>query len=493
MALLAANPALFAAPAFLFGLVIGSFLNVVIHRLPLMLERQWRAQAADLEGRAMPADGEAYDLAAPRSRCPTCQAPIRGIHNIPVLSYLALQGRCASCRAPISIRYPLVELATGIAFAAVAWHFGFGLTAGLGLVFTAYLIALTGIDVDRQLLPDILTVPLLWIALIASLWQSTGGSAPPAALRDAVIGAVAGYGFLWLVFQLFKLATGKEGMGYGDFKLFAAIGAWLGWQMLPLVLLLAAVVCAAVGISLLAVAARRGAAIPFGPYSRARLDRTDVGAGDQGPLPRVRGPRLNAMLRIGLTGGIASGKTTVASLFAARGAVVLDTDQIAREVVLPGKPSLAALVQALGSGILDRDGRLDRAALRRRLFADEATRRKVEAVLHPEILAELERQSKTSPGPYQVFVIPLLVESHLERVVDRILVVDCPEEDQVRRLMARDGESRESALGMLRAQASREERLALTDDVVDNGGDSEALPAQVASLDRKYRELAPKH
>ena len=199
------------------------------------------------------------------------------------------------------------------------------------------------------------------------------------------------------------------------------------------------------------------------------------------------------MLRIGLTGGIASGKTTVASLFVARGAVVLDTDQIAREVVLPGKPSLAALVQALGSGVLDRDGRLDRAALRRRLFADEATRREVEAILHPEILAELERQSKTSPGPYQVFVIPLLVESHLERVVDRILVVDCPEEDQVRRLMARDGESRESALGMLRAQASREERLAAADDVVDNGGDSEALPAQVASLDRKYRELAPKH
>ena len=199
------------------------------------------------------------------------------------------------------------------------------------------------------------------------------------------------------------------------------------------------------------------------------------------------------MLRIGLTGGIASGKSTVASLFAALGAVVLDTDQIAREVVEPGKPALAALVQAFGAGILDRDGRLDRGALRGRLFTDEATRRRVEAILHPEILAELERQSHSAPGPYQVFVIPLLFESHLERVVDRILVVDCPEEDQVRRLMARDGESRESALSMLRAQASPEERLAVADDVVDNGGDSEALPAQVAALDRKYRELAPKH
>jgi len=267
VALVAANPAVFAAVAFLFGLAIGSFLNVVIHRLPLVLERQWRAQAADLEGRTLPAEAEPYNLATPRSRCPSCQAQIRGVHNIPVLSYLALKGRCASCSAPISVRYPLVELATGIAFASVAWHFGFGLTAGLGLVFTAYLIALTGIDVDRQLLPDILTVPLLWIALIASLWQAAGSAVPPAALRDAVIGAVAGYSFLWLVFQLFKLVTGKEGMGYGDFKLFAAVGAWLGWQMLPLVLLLAAVVGAAVGIALLAARRLgRGAAIPFGPY-----------------------------------------------------------------------------------------------------------------------------------------------------------------------------------------------------------------------------------
>jgi leader peptidase (prepilin peptidase)/N-methyltransferase len=257
----------FAAAAFLFGLAIGSFLNVVIHRLPRMLEQQWRAQAADLEGRPAPDAVVPFNLVTPRSRCPSCNAQIRAIHNVPVLSYLALGGRCAACKAPIPARYPLVELATAAGFAAVAWHFGFGPAALLGLVFTAYLVALTGIDLDRQLLPDILTVPLLWIGLLASLWQSPGDPAPPAALRDAVIGAAAGYAFLWLVYQLFKLVTGKEGMGYGDFKLFAAIGAWLGWQMLPVVLILAAVVGAAVGLALMATRRLgRGVPIPFGPY-----------------------------------------------------------------------------------------------------------------------------------------------------------------------------------------------------------------------------------
>ncbi len=265
MSLLAASPALFAVVAALLGLVIGSFLNVVIHRLPLMLERQWRAQCAELDGQAAPPAAN-LSLVAPRSRCPACAAPIRAIHNVPVLSWLVLGGRCASCRAPISVRYPLVELATAAAFATVAWHFGFGLQALLALVFTAYLVAMTGIDLDRQLLPDILTLPLLWIGLLASLWH-TEGSAPPVAMRDALIGAAAGYLFLWAVFQLFRLVTGKEGMGYGDFKLFAAIGAWLGWQMLPLTLILAAVGGSAVGIALI-VARRhgRGVPIPFGPY-----------------------------------------------------------------------------------------------------------------------------------------------------------------------------------------------------------------------------------
>jgi dephospho-CoA kinase len=199
------------------------------------------------------------------------------------------------------------------------------------------------------------------------------------------------------------------------------------------------------------------------------------------------------VLRIGLTGGIASGKSTVAQLFAARGATVLDTDAIAREVVEPGTPGLGALVNALGGGILDDAGRLDRTELRRRVFADAATRREVEAILHPAIVAELEHQSQHAPGPYQLFVIPLLVESRLGHIVDRILVVDCPEEEQLRRLMSRDGESRESALRMLDAQATRERRLAEADDVIDNGGPPAALSAQVAALDRSYRDLAARH
>jgi dephospho-CoA kinase len=199
------------------------------------------------------------------------------------------------------------------------------------------------------------------------------------------------------------------------------------------------------------------------------------------------------MLRIGLTGGIASGKSTVAELFAARGATVLDADRISREVVEPGTPGLAALVNALGGGILDRDGRLDRAELRRRLFADAETRREVEAILHPAIVSEIQRQGDRAAGPYQVFVIPLLVEGGLEHIVDRVLVVDCPEEAQIGRLMARDGATREEAMRVLEAQAPRERRLAAADDVIDNGGPTPDLAAQVMSLDRKYRELARQH
>jgi dephospho-CoA kinase len=199
------------------------------------------------------------------------------------------------------------------------------------------------------------------------------------------------------------------------------------------------------------------------------------------------------MLRVGLTGGVASGKSTVAALFAARGVPVLDTDVIAREVVEPGRPALDALVASQGRRILGADGRLDRAELRRRLFGDEAVRREVEGILHPAIMAELRRQSAAAGGPYQVFVIPLLVEAKLRQTVDRILVVDCPEEEQIRRLRARDGESREAAARMLAAQAARDERLAAADDVVDNGGEAADLPGQVERLDRQYREMAAKY
>jgi dephospho-CoA kinase len=199
------------------------------------------------------------------------------------------------------------------------------------------------------------------------------------------------------------------------------------------------------------------------------------------------------MLRIGLTGGVASGKTTVANLFADAGAVVLDTDVIAREVVEPGEPALAALVEALGKNILGADGRLDRALLRRRLFGDEALRRRVESILHPAIHAELGRQSAGAGGPYQMLVIPLLVETDLAGIVDRVLVVDSPEERQIERLMQRDGETREGAGAMLAAQVSREKRLAAADDVIVNDGTLADLAVRVADLDRKYRALAAKY
>jgi leader peptidase (prepilin peptidase)/N-methyltransferase len=268
VSILQQNTAVFVAALFAIGLVVGSFLNVVIHRLPLILERQWQAQCAELVGEAGPAETEQLTLATPRSRCPACKAPIRALHNVPVISWLALRGRCASCGARIAPRYPVVELATGLLSAAVAWHFGFGFEAACALAVTWFLIPLTVIDLDHQLLPDALTLPLLWLGLLASLWQGgQAAAAVPVSPRDAIIGAAVAYLLLWAIFHAFRLLTGKEGMGYGDFKLFAALGAWLGWKMLPLILLLSAGVGAAVGIALIALR-RQGREVPisYGPY-----------------------------------------------------------------------------------------------------------------------------------------------------------------------------------------------------------------------------------
>jgi leader peptidase (prepilin peptidase)/N-methyltransferase len=269
-------PALFAGSVFVVGLVVGSFLNVVIYRLPIMLDREWRAQAAEVlaEPGAAPEPRDpppAFNLLMPRSACPHCKAPIRAWQNIPVVSWLALRGRCASCAAPISARYPVVELFTAIASAAVAWHFGFTAPGLCALIVTWTLIALTGIDIDHQLLPDGITLTLLWGGLMAAvLIGPVTGSGLPVAPRDAIIGAVAGYLSLWLVFHLFRLVTGKEGMGYGDFKLYAALGAWLGWKVLPLVILLSAATGAVVGIVLIIARGRdRQAPMPFGPYLAA--------------------------------------------------------------------------------------------------------------------------------------------------------------------------------------------------------------------------------
>ncbi len=212
-----------------------------------------------------------FTLSTPRSACPNCKAPITALQNIPVISWLVLRGRCASCKAKISARYPLVELATGVLSAWVAWHFGFGAPAACALLVTWALIALTGIDIDHQLLPDNITLPLMWAGLIAAVAIGpVPGAALPVSPKDAIIGAAAGYISLWLVFHAFKLVTGKEGMGYGDFKLFAALGAWLGWKVLPLVIVLSAATGAVLGIFMIAVKGRdRRAPMPFGPYLAA--------------------------------------------------------------------------------------------------------------------------------------------------------------------------------------------------------------------------------
>ncbi len=248
------------AAAAVLGLLVGSFLNVVVHRVPLMLERAWAEQAAEARGEAAP-PAERFNLLTPRSRCPSCGHQIGALENVPLLSWVAQRGRCARCGGAIPMRYPLVEAATAALSALAVWHFG-ATPAGLGaIVLSCFLVALALIDFDTQLLPDNMTLPLLWLGLLFNLW---GVFAP---LPAAVAGAMAGYLSLWSIYWLFKLVTGKEGMGYGDFKLLAALGAWFGWVALPAVILLASVVGAVVGIGLV-VAARHGreVPIPFGPY-----------------------------------------------------------------------------------------------------------------------------------------------------------------------------------------------------------------------------------
>ncbi|HET7921201.1 MAG TPA: A24 family peptidase [Gammaproteobacteria bacterium] len=261
--LIESSPAVFVILAALLGLVIGSFLNVVIHRLPVMLEREWRAQCAELNGGTPESTGP-YNLIVPRSRCPHCGHAITALENIPLLSYFWLRGRCRACHARISLRYPVIEAATGLLTAWAAWHFGFGWTALGAWLLSWSLLPLTVIDLEHQLLPDRLTLPLLWLGLVFNL----GGAFTD--LRSAVIGALAGYLSLWCVFHLFKWATGKEGMGFGDFKLLAALGAWLGWQMLPAIILLAAATGAITGIALiLSRRLQQGVPMPFGPFLAA--------------------------------------------------------------------------------------------------------------------------------------------------------------------------------------------------------------------------------
>ncbi len=252
-----------AVIAVVFGLLIGSFLNVVIHRLPKMMQRESDNYVAQESGKPLP-HTDRYNLMVPRSACPHCGHRITAAENIPVISYLFLRGKCIECKTRISARYPFVELLSGVLSGLLIWHFGSGLAGLSALLFAYLLIAMTFIDADTQLLPDDLTLPLLWLGLLVNL-NSTFVS-----LDEAVVGAVAGYLSLWSIYWLFKLITGKEGMGYGDFKLLAALGAWLGWKMLPIIILLSSLVGAVIGVSLILFAKHgRNNPIPFGPYLAA--------------------------------------------------------------------------------------------------------------------------------------------------------------------------------------------------------------------------------
>ncbi|MBI1195521.1 MAG: prepilin peptidase [Gammaproteobacteria bacterium] len=261
--LLQEQPQVYLSLAAVLGLIVGSFLNVVILRLPVMMERQWRKQCAEFEGRepAEAEEEERFDLSRPASHCPGCGHKIRFWENIPVLSYLLLRGRCSECKMRIPLRYPAVEALTAVLTVAVAWHYGPGTQALAAAILTWALVALSVIDADHQLLPDNITLPLLWLGLALSLFGVFTNS------HDAIVGAVAGYMSLWLVFHSFRLLTGKEGMGYGDFKLLALLGAWTGWQGLFPIVLTSSLLGALVGVSMVAILGRdRQIPIPFGPY-----------------------------------------------------------------------------------------------------------------------------------------------------------------------------------------------------------------------------------
>jgi len=268
--LMSESATVFIAVVFAFTLMIGSFLNVVIHRLPIMMERDWREQADELM--RTPSEQELpegrFDLIMPRSRCPSCGALITAWQNIPVVSYLFLKGRCAACKTSISVRYPLVEMMTALLATTVAWHFGPGWEALMAITLTIVLVVISMIDADTQLIPDSIVLPLMWLGLAMSLFHTTlGGNTLFIAPKDAIVGAMAGYLTLWSVFWLFKLVTGKDGMGYGDFKLLAALGAWLGWQQLPMIIMMSAVVGAVINITLILARGKdRSIPIPFGPY-----------------------------------------------------------------------------------------------------------------------------------------------------------------------------------------------------------------------------------
>jgi len=258
--LLQQNSTIFISLSVIFGVLVGSFLNVVIYRLPKIMQREWHNNCLELQGVEIPSVAK-YSLASPRSACPQCGHKLSALENIPLISYLLLKGKCRSCKTPISLRYPLIEALSGVLIGLISWKFGYSSLSLFAWIFTFALIALTFIDFDTQLLPDDITLPLLWLGLLFNL--NSGFTD----LNSAVIGAMAGYLSLWSIYWIFKLVTGKDGMGYGDFKLLAAIGAWFGWQLLPAVILLSSILGAGIGIALIVLSKRgREIPMPFGPF-----------------------------------------------------------------------------------------------------------------------------------------------------------------------------------------------------------------------------------
>ncbi len=258
------SPSFLITLIFIIGLLIGSFLNVVIYRLPIMMNRNWKKECHEFLDLDYSEDSQKFNLAVPQSSCPSCQTKIKPYQNIPIFSYIFLKGQCAQCKTHISLRYPVIEGFTGITSALVAYQFGYGLEMLFALILTWTLIALSFIDIDHQLLPDSITLPVLWLGLLLSLFSIYTES------HNSIIGAIAGYLSLWTVYQVFKLVTGKEGMGFGDFKLLALLGAWLGWQYIPMIILLSSLVGAVIGIAMIILVKKdKNVPIPFGPYLAA--------------------------------------------------------------------------------------------------------------------------------------------------------------------------------------------------------------------------------
>ncbi len=479
------EPWLQAAVFGLVGLLIGSFLNVVIHRLPRMMEADWAAECEDYL-RSQPGsttttapvakpEAEPFNLVTPRSRCPACGHAVRWHENIPVLSYLWLGGKCSACKTRISPRYPAVELATGLLFWFCARHWGATPTAAAWCAFSAALVTLACIDWDTTLLPDDITLPLLWGGLLGSAFQWT--SVP---LFASVAGAAAGYLSLWAVYWAFKLATGKGGHGLWRFQ-------------------------AVRGPRRLVRLAGPGAHHPDGVGHRgAGRHRHEVHPGPARgqlhplrPVPRRRRARRHAVrarphierhpgsagpvtdaaprpapLRLGLTGGIGSGKTTVGQWLQEFGAALVDADRIARSATAAGGLAIPAIRSAFGDGMIDADGAMDRARMRELAFRDAGARQRLEAIVHPlvaqAIHAEAERAAADG-ARVVVFDIPLLAESdRWPPQLDRILVVDCSEATQVARVQARSGLAPDTVQAIIASQAPRAARRAVADMVLHN-------------------------